>query len=98
MSDDEKLLIEMYVNIGAPLALLTTCTGFMYSMFDEANTMIYNERPNSAITSFVNVVGMTFVGFCTGFCWPITMPCISCLAIYNKLFSRPKLKLKYRVD
>ncbi len=92
MSDDEKLLIDMYVNVGAPLAILTTSLGFFYGIFDEANAMIRYDKPNSAMTSFVNVTGMTFFGFCTGLCWPITMPCISCFAIYNKLFSRPKLK------
>ena len=91
MSDISNEIIDIYAKIGAPLAIFTTAVGFFSGMFGELMDNISPSGPNSAITSFVNITGYTFIGLFSGLCWPVTMPVISIGAIYNK-YNRPKTK------
>jgi hypothetical protein len=86
VSDDRiyEELGEMYAKISMPLILLSTGVGFWSSVIGECDAFTSN-RPNSAITSFVNITGCTFVGIFSGVFWPVTMPLLSLGAIYNKL-------------
>ncbi len=86
---DIQMLEKIYVNVAVPFTTFAMSTGFVYGVFDELNEI---SRRNTALTSFVNVTGLTFIGFCSGFFWPVTMPVISICAIYNKMNMRPRIK------
>ena len=79
---------EMYAKIAVPLILFSTGVGFWTSVIAEFDTALSSRRPNTAITSFVNITGSTFIGICAGFFWPITMPILSFGAIYNKTIGK----------
>jgi hypothetical protein len=88
-SDDRiyEELGDIYAKIAAPLVFFSAGVGFWSSAIGEFDTAI-SKKPNSAITSFVNITGSTFLGICTGFFWPISMPLLSLGAIYNKTFGK----------
>jgi hypothetical protein len=79
-----KCLDKIYVNVAAPLICMATLTGFTFGLMGEINAL-ESGRPNSAMTSFVNVTGLTFIGLFSGYTWPISMPLLSMGAVYNKM-------------
>jgi hypothetical protein len=79
-----KCLDKIYVNVGTPLICMATLTGFTFGLLGEINAS-ESGRPNSAITSFVNITGLTFIGIFSGYTWPISMPLLSMGAIYNRI-------------
>lgn len=93
------MLREIYVNVGAPLTFFTIFVGFWSGVIGEANYISSqyqkslqhqdsSQHQNSSITTFVNITGSTFIGFCSGLFWPVTMPILSAGAIYNKFAYR----------
>ena len=91
MSDIRNEVIDIYAKIGAPLTIFTTAVGLFSGIVGELMDNISPSGPNSAITSFVNITGCTFIGLFSGLCWPVIMPVISIGAIYNK-YNKPKKK------
>jgi len=79
-----KALDKLYVNVATPLIYMATLTGFTFGLVGEINAS-ESGRPNSAITSFVNITGLTFIGLFSGYTWPISMPLLSMGAVYNKM-------------
>ena len=79
-----KTLDKLYVNVATPLIYVATLTGFTFGLVGEINAL-ESGRPNSAITSFVNVTGLTFIGLFSGYTWPISMPILGIGAVYNKM-------------
>jgi uncharacterized membrane protein len=94
MGDISDEIIDIYAKIGAPLAIFTTAVGFFSGVFGEFMDDISPRGPNSAITSFVNITGCTFIGLFSGFFWPFTMPVISIGAIYNKYNNNKRIPKK----
>ena len=83
-SDDDGLLkdiISIWGNIAVPLVAFTTWVGLGVGVIGELDD---NSRNNTSLTSFVNIVGCTFIGIGTGFFWPVTMPLFSLGVMYNK--------------
>ena len=78
MSDLRHRLGRIYTDISVPFMLLSTWVGFSMGVIGEL------ECKNTAITSFVNIVGTSFIGFTSGALWPIAMPLLSMGAVYNK--------------
>jgi hypothetical protein len=79
-----KCLDKIYVNVAGPIICMATLTGFTFGLLGEINAS-ESGRPNSAMTSFVNVTGLTFIGLFSGYAWPISMPILSMGAVYNKM-------------
>ena len=85
MSDNKDIrysLSRIYHNLGVPLTILSTWVGFSVGLIGEL------DDNNTSITSFVNIVGTTFIGFTSGLLWPIAMPLLSMGAVYNKYRTR----------
>ena len=78
---------ELYAKFSTPIILISTGVGFWSSVIGECDALSSN-RPNTAITSFVNITGCTFMGICSGLFWPIAMPLLSLGAIYNKTIGK----------
>ena len=79
-----KALDKLYVNVATPLIYMATLTGFTFGLLEEINAS-ESGRPNSAITSFINITGLTFIGLFSGYTWPISMPLLSMGAVYNRM-------------
>lgn len=77
-------IIGIYAKIGAPLTWFTIFVGLGSSVIGELEA----KPPNSALVSFVNITGTTFIGFMSGLLWPVTMPILGMGAIFNKTFRR----------
>jgi hypothetical protein len=78
-----KDLMNIWGNVAVPLVALTTWVGFGVGIIGELDDTPQN-RLYSPLTSFVNIIGCTFIGIGTGFFWPITMPLLSLGVMYNK--------------
>jgi hypothetical protein len=90
MSSELETIERIYGNIGVPVLLFSTFVGFSSGIMGELCHSDKYDR-NSAVTSFVNITGCTFLGVFTGFYWPIAMPLLSLGAIYNKfMYKSPK--------
>lgn len=74
--------IGIYAKIGAPLTWIAIFVGLGSSVIEE----IEAKPPNSAMVSFVNVTGTTFLGLMSGLLWPVAMPILGMGAIFNKTF------------
>jgi hypothetical protein len=77
-------IIGIYSKIGAPLTWFTIFVGLGSSVIGELEA----KPPNSALVSFVNITGTTFIGFMSGLLWPVTMPILGMGAVFNKTFRR----------
>jgi hypothetical protein len=73
----------MYWGICAPVIVFSSWIGFGVGIMGEIDD---TSKPhmNSPITSFVNIVGYTFIGVASGIFWPVAMPLLSVCAIYNR--------------
>jgi hypothetical protein len=75
-------IINIYATIGTPLTFLATFVGFGSSVVEELEA----KPPNSALVTFVNITGTTFLGLMSGLFWPVAMPILGIGAIFNKTF------------
>jgi hypothetical protein len=71
-----RKLNRIYLDIKFPMVMLSSCVGFNVGMIE---AMSENSTP---ITSFVNIIGYSFIGVASGVLWPIFMPLLSIGAIY----------------
>jgi hypothetical protein len=65
-SDDDgvlKVLMDIWRNVAVPLVALTTWVGFGVGIIGELDDTPHN----SPLTTFVNIIGCTFIGIGTGF-------------------------------
>jgi hypothetical protein len=74
-------LKNIYWHLCPPIIMLSTWVGFGVGIVGELDD---TSRMNSPITSFVNIIGYTFIGLASGMTWPVAMPLLSIGAIYNR--------------
>ena len=71
-------LNNIYLEMRTPMIFVSTWVGFSVGILGE-----FFADSNSQTTSFVNIIGYSFIGVASGALWPIAMPLLSIGAIYN---------------